>query len=173
MEPNTQYIVVNLVAGTLTATVVGSFLVPAFQGLVDASARLPRHSEPQTGPKKVPVTITGNVERLFFGLLVAIDLQGVAPSMVAWIGIKMIAHWNSPQASVPEASGPELRARRFSALLTGLVSMGVAAVSGKIARSSVAVGPTFWFSGGVIVIVSVLSLVTLHRVRRFKQRSAA
>ena len=37
--------------------------------------------------------LAGLVERIFFTIVVATGLTGVAPAMIAWIGIKGIVHW--------------------------------------------------------------------------------
>src|SRR5438309_8491421 len=43
---------------------------------------------------RIPSWAEGLIERLFFTLAVAFDVSGSATAMMAWIAIRMAAHWN-------------------------------------------------------------------------------
>ena len=83
----------------------------------------------RTDIKTVPPALTGLVERLFFSILVAVQLPGVAPAMIAWIALKMASNWNR------DNEDPNGRFHRFAALLTGIISMLFALWGGLIIAS--------------------------------------
>lgn len=75
---------------------------------------------------RIPSWAAGLIERLFFTLAVAFDVSGSATAMMAWIAIKMAAHWNL--LGKPDAPGA------LSIALGGLVSMFFALTGGAICR---------------------------------------
>lgn len=78
--------------------------------------------------KRVPPWLTGVTERLFFTVLVGLDIPGVSAAMVGWLALKLATNWNHP------AWKERTDARTFglSALLAGLVSMMFALLGGLI-----------------------------------------
>ncbi|MEX0874702.1 MAG: hypothetical protein WD646_08940 [Actinomycetota bacterium] len=68
----------------------------------------------------------GIVERLFFGIGIALNVPVVAPAMIGWVATKMAAGWNLETDS-------EKKDRRFAALRGSLASMFAAALGGLVA----------------------------------------
>jgi len=85
---------------------------------------------------RVPAWLTGLVERTFFTLLVAFQVQGVSTAMIGWLAIKLASNWNHPSAPNEKAT----RAHAFLALLAGLISLGFAFVGGLICAGHIRVG---------------------------------
>ena len=86
--------------------------------------------------KTVPGWITGFIERLFFTIVVAVNLPGTAVAMVGWITAKMATNWNRPDNKSEDG-----QFLRFSALLSGLVSMGFATAGGLLVRYGLTITP--------------------------------
>lgn len=76
----------------------------------------------------VPGWATGVIERCFFTMLVALDAQGVPGTMMGWLAIKLATNWNHPNWNRDKPA--VWRAFAFTALLAGLVSMGIAYFAG-------------------------------------------
>jgi hypothetical protein len=68
------------------------------------------------------------VERLFFTVLVGLEVPGAPAAMIGWLALKLATDWNHPDWKEKAA------AREFaaSALLGGLVSMLFALIGGLI-----------------------------------------
>ena len=82
-----------------------------------------------------PAWLTGLVERLFFTIIVAVDLSGIAIAMLAWLGLKLAINWNRLGIDLGVEHSEILRARfGFSAALAGLVSMIFALIGGLICQ---------------------------------------
>lgn len=86
-------------------------------------------ARPKEEGEKVPPSLTGLIERLFFTMMVATDISGTAVAMITWIFAKMVTNWNRLGREVPVS-------RAFSALLAGLVSMLFALIGGMICRGT-------------------------------------
>ena len=97
---------------------VGSFL---------AALRGKSFAKVTTSGGKVPAWLTGAVERFFFAMLVAFNLDGIAPTMMGWLGLKLASNWNHPDYK-HDISGA------FGALITGALSMLFALAGGLIIR---------------------------------------
>lgn len=117
--------------GLLFSLVVGGFVVPPFLGVLREWVGV--NSDRRT---RVPGWLTGLVERLFFTLVVAFEMNGAVPAMIGWITLKMVSNWNSPQGgdAKDEATWRALRNNRFSALIAGLVGVAFAMVGGLICK---------------------------------------
>lgn len=83
---------------------------------------------PQLSGKGIPSWLTGGVERLFFTVLIGLDVSGVPTAMVGWLALKLATDWNHPDWK----EKPEARTFAFSALLGGLVSMLFAFIGGLV-----------------------------------------
>jgi hypothetical protein len=80
------------------------------------------------GSKSVPAWLTGVLERLFFTILVGLNVSGAPAAMVGWLALKLATNWNHPDWK----DKPDARTFAFSALLGGLVSMLFALIGGLI-----------------------------------------
>lgn len=83
---------------------------------------------PRLSHKGIPAWLTGGVERLFFTVLVGLEVSGAPAAMIGWLALKLATDWNHPDWKEKAA------AREFavSALLGGLVSMLFALIGGLI-----------------------------------------
>ena len=105
--------------GLVISLFVGGVVVWLFLFVLRRSLGLP--AKPPRGDAKVagvPGWLTGFVERLFFTILVGVDVAGVSTAMLGWIGLKLASNWNRS-----EQTDPPTRVYAFSALLAGLLSM--------------------------------------------------
>ena len=117
----------------LTFSVLGGWPVTwLFLKLLRKAMRLPEKPKPKgkNAPRGVPAILTGMIERLFFTVLVAFNVAGVAVAMIAWIALKLATNWNRNYWKKTSSA----RLYGFSALLAGLVSMLFAFLGGLIAR---------------------------------------
>lgn len=81
-------------------------------------------------PGGVPSWLTGIIERLFFTVLVAFNVAGIAAAMIGWIALKLATNWNQDYWKKTSSA----RLFGFSALLAGLVSMLFAFLGGLICK---------------------------------------
>lgn len=82
------------------------------------------------GIREVPPWLTGVLERLFFSVIIGLNVSGAPIAMIGWLTVKMVTNWNRP--GVPQ--DVEGIRGAFVALLAGLVSMFFAAFGGAICR---------------------------------------
>lgn len=95
----------------------------------------------------LPSECVGFTEAFFFTIAVGFKLQAVVPAMVAWIGIKMLAHWNSnPVPQGEDLKGSPLFANRFTALIGSLISLLHALIGGLICSGEIP------FYGGLVIL---------------------
>jgi hypothetical protein len=79
--------------------------------------------------KRLSALLTGVVERFVFAVFVGLNIQGIAPGMMAWLGLKLAANWNRTK------DGDQVQiSLALTAALAGLVSMMFAAIGGVICR---------------------------------------
>ena len=130
------------VIGLLVSLVAGWVIIYLFLFAIRRSIGL-GHKPSLGGAKleegkspRVPGWVTGIVERLFFTILVAVDVQGIPTALVAWIGIKLATNWNHPDWRASAST----RAFAFSALLAGLLSMLFAFLGGWICSGRLLIG---------------------------------
>ena len=123
--------IVRWIVGFVVALAIGHIVVAFFLARLRA-----RIVSKKPAAERVPAALTGLHERVFFTLLVALDVSGVAPAMMIWLTVKMAANWNRPAPSGPQDASEEERriAGAMSALLAGLVSMTFAMMGGLICR---------------------------------------
>jgi hypothetical protein len=118
------------IVGLVVSLGVGGLVVWLFLCVLRRSLGL-RCKPPRADPG-VPGWLTGFVERLFFTILVGVDVTGastvaIAGLMLGWMGLKLASNWNRP-----EQKDPIIRVYAFCALLAGLLSMLFAFVGGWI-----------------------------------------
>jgi hypothetical protein len=111
--------------GLLCSLVIGGIVIELFYCIMRLYLDIGQKEPDVT---KVPSWLTGVVERLFFTILVGNEMDGTAPAMMAWLGIKMLTNWNRDDWK----GNQQVRAGAFIALLTGLVSMLFAVFGGLI-----------------------------------------
>lgn len=87
------------------------------------------------GSKGVPPWLTGVVERLFFTVLVGLEVSGAPTAMVGWLALKLATNWNHPDWK----DKPNARTFALSALLGGLVSMFFAMIGGLICAGTLGI----------------------------------
>jgi len=80
--------------------------------------------------KRVPAWLIGCVERLVFTVLIALDVQGIAPGMMGWLGLKLAANWNGSQKNTDDQI--DSVSLTLTAALAGLISMMFAAIGGSL-----------------------------------------
>jgi hypothetical protein len=64
------------------------------------------------GSKGIPPWLTGVVERLFFTVLIGLEVSGAPTSMVGWLALKLATNWNHPDWKDNQTLEP-LRFQRF------------------------------------------------------------
>lgn len=122
---------IRLLSGLAVSLLLGAAVVQIVLWLVrrilgvGAKELLPQKAK----VKGVPGWLTGVIERLFFTLLIAANVQGVPTAMMAWIGLKLATNWNHPRWKDEPAQWTVFA---FTALLAGLVSMLFAYIGGWI-----------------------------------------
>jgi len=122
--------------GLFFSLVVGSIVTPLFlKGLRRWLGTLPK-PRLSNGSKEVPAWIIGVLERLFFTVLIGLDVSGAPTAMVGWLALKMATNWNHPAWK----EKPDMRAFALSALLGGLVSMFFALLGGLVCARRLSLG---------------------------------
>ena len=112
------------VSGLSFSILAGGIVTWLFLRLLRSTlGEMPRLS--QTG---IPAWLTGIVERLFFTVLVGLEVSGAPAAMIGGLALKLATDWNHPDWK------EKTSAREFavSALLGGLVSMLFALIGGLI-----------------------------------------
>jgi hypothetical protein len=116
----------NLVHGLLFSMVLGAIVVWLFWLAVGWWSDLPLKKDLERSTGNL---LTGSVERGFFTLVVAYKVGDPVAAMMAWIAIKLAANWGH----YSQAKDPKIRKHAFRAILTGMVSMLLALIGGRIA----------------------------------------
>jgi len=144
---NTLRTVLLLIHGIVVAVYLGHLWTDMFLSLIR------NHIYSQTKMKKqdiddvfivplaVPGWLTGLIERIFFGVLVAFNIPATAAGMLTWILIKMATDWHRILPTTHETQnnqnlsyGP--RSLAYSSLLAGIVSLFFALIGGLICREA-------------------------------------
>jgi hypothetical protein len=114
------------ILGLFISLVIGWLVTEVFLGFLRSWLRI-------TKLPGIPSALTGIVERLFFTAVVgvkSVELTAEIPTaMVAWLGLKLAANWQSKNHPVRDN-----RAGAVSAALAGLISMLFAFVGGLVCR---------------------------------------
>jgi len=153
------------VIGLLFSVIVGWAVTRPFQDILEIYIRLPGRSGEIHATGRIPPDMTGTLERIFFTLMVAFDISGTATAMIAWMALKMTAHWNSPEAAKMGSGDREIVTRRFSALITGMVSLTIAVIGGLTWKGRTNLYAMLWITVGVIPVSIVIRLI-FRRKRR-------
>jgi hypothetical protein len=122
--------VIVWLTGLVLSCVLGHFIVEEFLKWLSTHLGLPAdRSVPGDAAKRTPAWVTGGLERFFFTIAVAVNIAGVLPAMIAWLGVKLAANWQSRQDT-----GAQRKNYHFSALMGGFLSMLIAFLSGLLIR---------------------------------------
>jgi hypothetical protein len=141
----------SLATGLIFAVAVGAAVIPVLKRIVERAAGL---DEGDRG-RRVPSWVTGLVERLLFTVVIAYNISGAFPGMMAWVALKMGANWNSAEAQMEnEGTKPparEILNRRFTALIASAVAMGISIIGGLIGATRIPItAGLVWVSGTAI-----------------------
>jgi hypothetical protein len=120
--------------GLGVALVGGGVAAWAFSSATALLLKLPSKSVSLV--QRMPPWLTGLVERGFFVLLVATQVEGVPEAMIGWLALKLATNW---QKLDPEKN-PDAQTRGLLALLTGVISLAFAYIGGAIISGSLSVG---------------------------------
>ena len=119
----------HLAFGLIFSIVIGGIATPIFLYAVRGLLGLGDKPNPKGNEiKRVPPWLTGLTERLVFTILIALQITGTAPAMIAWLALKLVTNWNKNIWD----NDPKAQPFAFTALLGGLVSMLFAAIGGQI-----------------------------------------
>ena len=109
-----------------------------------------------------PRSLLGIIEQLFFMVLVAADVSGVATGMMTWILIKMVSNWNLISQGAPpkipilyeksDIRKARLRRLGYSGMLGTLVSLFFASLGGLIWKKQFCLIKFIWEMWGCLVI---------------------
>jgi hypothetical protein len=121
-------------AGT-AAFAIGVLFFMIFEPWLRHQSHIPLESD---NVPKVPAWITGGLERFVFGCAFAAGLEGAAAAMAIWLGLKIIPHWQQPSESSERAERILHHHRAFQSLLSGFVSLAIAAAVGEIFKGLLA-----------------------------------
>lgn len=114
--------------GLLFAVVAGSVATWIFLKALRWWLGLPPKPRLSRGARGVPPWLTGVVERIFFTVLVGLEVSGAPAAMIGWLALKLATNWNHPDWK----EKPNSRTFALSALLGGLISMFFALLGGLI-----------------------------------------
>lgn len=124
------------ITGITFSLVIGHMVTWLFlQGLRHA-LRLGEKPLLANGGKRVPAWLTGVTERLFFTVLIGVNVTGAPAAMVGWLALKLATNWNHPDWK----DKADARTFALSALLAGLVSMIFALIGGLICAGELSFG---------------------------------
>jgi hypothetical protein len=117
-------------AGLLLSCVLGHYIVKLFLRQLSEYLGLPASRDPDATAKKTPGGLTGNLERFFFTIAVAVNMAGVLPAMITWLAVKLAANWQFRE----DIDNRQKANYKFSALLAGFLSMLIAFGFGLLIR---------------------------------------
>lgn len=83
--------------GLVVSLLIGHFVTGEFVDLVRSHYRIDEKWIDENfdyGLPNLPRWVIGPLERLFFTLLVAFNVSGVATGMMIWLLVKMVSNWN-------------------------------------------------------------------------------
>lgn len=113
-------------AGLLLSSVGGHFVVGSFLKKLRHHLKLN-----DATAKRTPQWIAGSIERCFFTIAVGINASDALTAMMAWLALKLAANWQMRG----DNGDPMTKTNyTFSALMSGLVSMLIAFLTGILIR---------------------------------------
>ena len=124
------------IVGLLFSLIGGAAFTWAFLKALRSWLGTPVKPKLPRGSRGVPSWLTGVTERLFFTVLVGLEVSGAPTAMIGWLALKLATNWNHPDWK----DKPNARSFALSALLAGLVSMLFALVGGLICARTLRLG---------------------------------
>lgn len=124
----------KVVYGLTFSMIIGGIFTPLFlmlsRRMMFGKGGTPKRDRDR-GPFYPFSCLFGAIERLFFTILVALDVTGWPIAMMAWLGAKMAANRNRVPADLEDN-----RLMAICSLLAGLVAMLFAMAGGLIWRGT-------------------------------------
>jgi hypothetical protein len=123
-----------LLAAAVLAVALGQAIAGSFYYGIEHWAKLTRndvYGEEASTIKGVPSWLTGVIETVVFAPAFVLFPTDAATGAFVWLALKMAVNW---QRDMLTDQGLKLRRRAFLALLSGFLSMSVAAVVGLTVR---------------------------------------
>jgi hypothetical protein len=124
------------ITGLTFSLVIGHIVTWLFLLGLRHALRLGEKPSLTDGRKRVPPWLTGVTERLFFTVLIGVEVSGAPAAMVGWLALKLATNWNHPDWK----DKADARTFALSALLAGLVSMMLALIGGLICAGKLSFG---------------------------------
>jgi membrane-associated phospholipid phosphatase len=124
----------GIARGCGLAVVFGQAIAGSFHYGIEHWAKLTRkdvYGEEASKIRGVPSWLTGVIETAVFAPAFVLFPTDAATGAFAWLALKMAVNW---QQDMPTDQGLKLRRRAFLALLSGFLSLSVAAVVGWSVR---------------------------------------
>lgn len=123
-----------LLGAVVLAVVLGQTIAGSFYYGTEHWAKLTRkdvYGEEASNIKGVPSWLTGVIETAVFAPAFVLLPTHASTGAFAWLALKMAANW---QRDMLNDQGLKLRRRAFLALMSGFLSLSVAAVVGLTVR---------------------------------------
>lgn len=124
----------SFLLGLAIALIGGGFAAWAFSAVTSSLLKLPPKSSSTVA--RIPPWLTGLVERSFFVILVATQVEGIPEAMIGWLAIKLAVNWQK----LDSEKNPDAQTRGLLALLCGAISLAFAYVGGAILSGVIYIG---------------------------------
>lgn len=121
----------SFLLGLAVALIGGGFAAWAFSAVTSSLLQLPQ--KPSSTVARIPPWLTGLVERSFFVILVATQVEGIPEAMIGWLAIKLAINWQ-------KLDHPDAQTRGLLALLCGAISLAFAYIGGAILSGVINIG---------------------------------
>ena len=122
------------VVGGTVSIVIGHFVLSRGLRLLRlyATGKETVGDKDENDPRGVPAPLIGHIERVFFTLVIALEVSGGATAMIAWLVAKMAVNWG--ELSKVKEENKEWAHFMPTSLYGGLASMLFALAGGLICR---------------------------------------
>jgi hypothetical protein len=124
----------SFLLGLGIALIGGGIAAWIFSAVISSCLKLPPKSLSTFA--RIPPWLTGLVERSFFVILVATQVEGIPEAMIGWLAIKLAVNWQK----LDPKKNPDAQTRGLLALLCGAISLIFAYVGGAIIAGIIYVG---------------------------------
>lgn len=120
----------------IISLVISTFIIDQYVRLVRYFFGIDQPSDQKKNPR-VPNWLNGLIERLFFTIIVALNLSGIATAMIGWIGIKIASNWQQKKDDEPDDKRKLRLSIAFTSLQASILSMLFAIIGGTILRYAI------------------------------------